>query len=150
MLNHLQWLNLKSKRRNTGLTLLFKAVRNLVLPDRCLPSVSFTRTNNPLKFSQFQCRVNSHNYSFLPRTLKEWNNLKIDYIVIDTINLETFKNIIDNFNFSMLPLLGFADQKKKLNFLKVRNLLFKILDPPLQSQVTQRTVQPESDHPEGH
>ena len=99
MLNHLQWPSLKSRRTNARLILLFKAVRNpLVLPDCCLPQpapVSFTRTNNPLKFSQLQCRVDSYKYSFLPRTIKEWNNLKIDYI--DTINLDTFKSIIDNF-----------------------------------------------------
>ena len=97
MLNYLKWPSLKSRRRNARLTLLFKITRNLlVLPNRCLPqsaSVSYTRSNNALKFAQLQSRVDLYKYSFLPRTIIEWNNLKIDRI--DTINLDTFKNIID-------------------------------------------------------
>ena len=53
-------------------------------------------TNMPLKFAQLQSRIDLYKYSFLPRTIIDWNNLKIDNI--DTINLDTFKNIIDKLN----------------------------------------------------
>ena len=100
MLNYLQWPSLKSRRRNARLILLFKIVRNLlVLPNHCLPQptpVSYTRANNPLKFAQLQSRIDLYKYSFLPRTIIDWNNLKIDNI--NTINLDTFKNIIDKLN----------------------------------------------------
>ena len=93
MLNYLQWPSLKSRRRNARLILLFKIVRNLlVLPNRCLPQptpVSYTRANNPLKFAQLQSRIDLCKHSFLPRTITDWNNLKIDNI--NTINLDTFK-----------------------------------------------------------
>jgi len=96
MLNHLQWPSLTSRRRNARLILFFKIVRNLlVLPSRCLPQptlVSHTRTNNSLKFSHLQSRIDLYKYSFLPKTIIDWNNLKIQNI--DTINLDTFKNII--------------------------------------------------------
>ena len=56
----------------------------------------YTRANNPLKFAQLQSRIDLYKYSFLPRTIIDWNNLKI--VNIDTINLDTFKNIIDKLN----------------------------------------------------
>ena len=93
-------LRIKSRRRNARLILLFKIVKNLlVLPNHCLPQptpVSYTRANNPLKFAQLQSRIDLYKYSFLPRTIIDWNNLKIDNI--NTINLDTFKNIIDKLN----------------------------------------------------
>ena len=77
-----------------------KIVRNLlVLPNHCLPQptpVSYTRANNPLKFAQLQSKIDLYKYSFLPRTIIDWNNLKIDNI--DIINFDTFKNIIDKLN----------------------------------------------------
>ena len=66
-----------------------------MLPN-CLPQptpVSYTRANNPLKVAQLQSRIDLYKYSFLPRKIIDWNNLKID-----TINLDTFKNIIDKLN----------------------------------------------------
>ena len=96
MLNYLKWPSLKSRRRNARLILLFKIVRNLlVLPNRCLPQqslVSYTHPNNSLKFTQLQSRPDLYKYSFLQRKVIDWNNLKIDNI--NTINLDTFKNII--------------------------------------------------------
>jgi len=96
MLKYLKWPSLKSRRRNARLILLFKIVRNLlVLPNRCLlqPSpVSYTHAENSLKFTQLQPRLDLYKYSFLPRAIIDWNNLKIDNI--DAINLDTFKNTI--------------------------------------------------------
>ena len=80
------------------LTFLFKIVRDLLaIPDHCLPSptpVSSTRAQHPLKLTQLQTRVDVYKYSFLPRTIIQWNSLQIPNI--NTIDLETFKNAVSN------------------------------------------------------
>ena len=99
MLAYLKWQSLQTRRTIARLTLLFKIVKNLlVIPNHCLPSpasVSFTRAQHPLKLQQFQSRINICKYSFLPRTIIQWNCLEIPNL--DTMDLETFKNIISIF-----------------------------------------------------
>ena len=46
----------------------------------CLPSpasVSFTRAQHLLKLQQLQSRIDIYKYSFLPRTIIQWNCLEI-------------------------------------------------------------------------
>ena len=43
----------------------------------------------PLKLQYLYARTNQYSYSFLPRTIRNWNNLNIANI--DNIDLETFK-----------------------------------------------------------
>jgi len=98
MLHHLQWPSLQSRRSAARLILLFKIVRNLlVLPNRCQPqptNLSCTRANNSLKFAQLQSRVDLYKYSFLPRTIIDWNNLQIDDIDIISIGNHTYLSTI--------------------------------------------------------
>ena len=98
MLTSLEWPTLQNRRTIARLTFLFKIVRNLLaIPDHCLPSptpVSSTRAQHPLKLTQLQTRVDVYKYSFLPRTIIQWNSLQIPNI--DTIDLETFKNAVSN------------------------------------------------------
>ena len=54
--------------------------------------MSYTRAQYPLKLTQLQTRVDVYKYSFLPRTVIQWNSLQIPNI--DTIDLETFKNAV--------------------------------------------------------
>ena len=99
MLAYLKWPSLQTRRTIARLTLLFKIVKNLlVIPDHCLPSpasVSFTRAQHPLKLQQLQSRVDIYKYSFLPRTIIQWNCLEIPNL--DTMDLETFKNVVSTF-----------------------------------------------------
>ena len=98
MLTSLEWPTLQNRRTIARLTFLFKIVRNLLaMPDHCLPSptpVSSTRAQHPLKITQLQTRVDVYKYSFLPRTIIQWNSLQIPNI--NTIDLETFKNAVSN------------------------------------------------------
>ena len=52
------------------------------------------RAQHPLKLTQLQTRVDVYKYSFLPRTIIQWNALQIPNI--DKIDLETFKNPVSN------------------------------------------------------
>ena len=53
-----------------------------------------TGAQHPLKLTQLQTRADVYKYSFLPRTIIQWNSLQIPNI--DTIDLETFKNAVSN------------------------------------------------------
>jgi len=98
MLTYLKWPILQNRRTTARLTLLFKTVNKLLeIPDDCLPSltpVSHTQTLHPLKLAQLQPRIDVYKYSFLPKTIIQWNLLNIPEI--HTMNLETFKNTVIN------------------------------------------------------
>ena len=92
MLAYLKWPSVQT-RTIARLILLFKIVKKLlVIPNHCLPSpasVSFTCAQHPLKLQQLQSRISIYKYSFLPRTIIQWNCL--------TLILETVKNIVSTF-----------------------------------------------------
>ena len=58
-------------------------------------SVSFTRAQHPLKIQQLQSKIDIYKYSFLPRTIIQWNCVEIPNL--DTMDLETFKNAVSTF-----------------------------------------------------
>ena len=98
MLTYLQWPSLEDRRTVARLTLLYKIVKKLlVIPNHCLPlqtPVSYTRSQHPLKLFQLQSKLDLYKFSFLPRTIIQWNSLQISDI--DQIDLETFKNAVTN------------------------------------------------------
>jgi len=98
MLTYLKWPSLQNRRTISRLTLLFKIVNKLVeVPDHCQPTltpVSYTRAYHPLKLAQLQSRIDVYKYSFLPKTIIQWNLLNIPEI--QSMNLDTFKNTINN------------------------------------------------------
>ena len=98
MLTYLKWPSLQSRRTVARLTLLYKIVKKLIaIPENGLPlltPVPSTRAQHSLKLMQLQSRVDIHKYSFLPRTIIEWNALQIPDI--NEIDLETFKYTISN------------------------------------------------------
>ena len=55
-------------------------------------SILYACAQHSLKLMHLQSRVNIYKYSFLPRTIIQWNWLQI--LDIDEIDLETFKNTI--------------------------------------------------------
>ena len=52
--------------------------------------VSYTRSNHLLKLFHLPTRIDVYKYSFLPRTIIQWNQLLISDI--DKIDIDTFKN----------------------------------------------------------
>ena len=94
MLSSLTWPSLEDRRKAAQLILLFKILRKLfVVPDRCLPILTplhSTQAHHPLKLAHIQSRIDVYKYSFLPRTIRNWNNLYMQDI--DKIDLTTFEN----------------------------------------------------------
>ena len=95
MLSELNWPSLQERRKQARLILLYKIVNHLlVVPNRCLPSLNqtATRAHHDQKFNQIQSSVNTYLYSFLPRTIPQWNSLHIPNL--STVDLETFKLLL--------------------------------------------------------
>ena len=90
MLLTLKWPSLEERRKQSRLMLMFKFINKLIyIPSQYLPVLSpatYTRSNHPLKLHHLYAQ---YSYSFLPRTICDWNNLNIANI--DNIDLETFK-----------------------------------------------------------
>ena len=93
MLAELHWPTLQNRRKQACLILMFKIVNgNLMVPARCLPqppTITCTRANHSLKYAHLQSDMDIYRYSFLPRTIPQWNNLQIPNI--ETLTLITFK-----------------------------------------------------------
>ena len=93
ILAELHWPTLQNRRKQACLILMFKIVNiNLIIPARCLPlspTLSCTRANHSLKYAHLQSNMDIYRYSFLPRTIPQWNNLQI--VNIETLTLTTFK-----------------------------------------------------------
>ena len=93
MLLTLKWPSLEEWREQSRLMLLLQFINELIyIPSQYLPVLSpatYTRSNHPLKLQHLYARTNQYSYSFLPRTIHDWNNLNIANI--DNIDLETFK-----------------------------------------------------------
>ena len=93
ILAELHWPTLQNRRKQARLILMFKIVNgNLIVPTRCLPlppTVTCTRANHSLKYAHLQSNMDVYRYSFLPRTIPQWNNLQIANI--ETLTLITFK-----------------------------------------------------------
>ena len=95
MLNELGWKNLEERRRETRLTLLFKLTHNeiniptegIITPLANLHGTRLQTMQN--KFSLITSTIDSHRYSFFPRTIRDWNELPTSTASCSTI--ETFK-----------------------------------------------------------
>ena len=101
MLSNLKWPTLRNHRKYLRLTLLFKVINHLqTIPEHYLPSLtrlSSTRSNHPCKFSHIQSSCGTYKFSFFPRTIPEWNNLKISNI--NNLSLDDFKHTLNQYNF---------------------------------------------------
>ena len=78
LLNDLGWQSLEDRRRAARLTIMYKIVNDDVdIPrDRYLtPVTRLSRHSNSQSFIQYHTRLQSHKYSFFPRTITEWNSL---------------------------------------------------------------------------
>ena len=98
MLTTLNWQALEKRRKQSHLMLLFKFFNSLIyVPNQYLPALSpvtSTSANHPLKLLHIYARTNCYRNSFLPRTVKDWNDLEIENLNNNNIDLETFKNYL--------------------------------------------------------
>jgi hypothetical protein len=95
ILNTLGWPSLQSRRKTSRLTLLYKATHDkaaINIPSYIRrPSIS-TRQYYPYKFSQISTSTDAYKFSFLPRTITDWNSLPPEAYQATTP--ESFKEII--------------------------------------------------------
>ncbi|KAI8514688.1 hypothetical protein Bbelb_072790 [Branchiostoma belcheri] len=80
MLEQLQWPTLQNRRRNNRLTMLYKITQGLACVScealKLLPGNSTRRRRgHSQQYQQLPCRTNYRQYSFLPRTIRDWNSL---------------------------------------------------------------------------
>ena len=93
ILENLQWPTLQERRKSARLVLLYKVLHDLLIIPNCyLPfksTVLRTRHSHNFKLVPYQPRIDVYKYSFLPRTVPEWNRL--DAEIIETDCVEEFK-----------------------------------------------------------
>ena len=95
LLKDLQWRSLVERRQQARLVMMFKIVRNLVavrMPSYITKQAPGTRGYHELHFRQVSTRTDSYKYSFLPRTICEWNDLSTS--VIECPCVVTFKSML--------------------------------------------------------
>ena len=82
--NEVKWESLEKRRRNHKLTLFYKMYTNLTpsylsdLVPQTVSSVSRYNLRNSHALQTVDARSNNYYYSFLPSTVREWNNLPSD------------------------------------------------------------------------
>jgi hypothetical protein len=75
--NDLEWVPLSIRRRNSRLVAFYKGVNNLSpVPVGHVRSCHYqTRSITPPTFTRLSTRTDYFKYSFLPRTIVDWNSL---------------------------------------------------------------------------
>ena len=78
MLQELGWDTLEDRRSKSRLILLYEITHKLVaIPsDWLIPSYTYTRSNHIYKYQQIYTRTQFYQFSFFPRTIREWNKLQ--------------------------------------------------------------------------
>ena len=96
-----KWETLSHRRKNHRLTVFYKMVYGLV-PEYLLnlmPSRIESRTRHNLRnkneYDSPFCRINAHKYSFLPSTIRDWNDL--DNKLKESPSIESFKKALSRF-----------------------------------------------------
>jgi hypothetical protein len=96
MLNCLGWETLQSRRQIARLTMLYKLRNDLASIDSCvLQPITYSSTRSSAhayKIPTVKCDY--FKYSFIPRTLQEWNKLPSQVALSES--LKSFKGDISN------------------------------------------------------
>ena len=89
MMKELNWKSLQTRRREQRLTLLFKIINNLV----AIPPDNYVTFNTRVIRNRHnrQIRVkspnnNSYKFSFMPRTIVDWNDLSQEEVDCQTLS----------------------------------------------------------------
>ena len=92
MLKDLKWNSLEFDRQISSLMLLYKIINGLVeIPLTFLPK----KARDEIKFQPVYGRVNAYTNSFIPSTIRWWNEIPKEFLIAG--NLIEFKNKISNF-----------------------------------------------------
>ena len=91
LLDDLKWKTLEERRKDLRLILMYKIVNGLVaLPTTPLkPASGRTRANHQFKYQTIRTNCDTVKYSYFPRTIPEWNNLKSD--IVNSPSVDAFK-----------------------------------------------------------
>ena len=92
IVNDLGWKPLQECRLNNRLTMLYRVANNLVeVPESHQPVLQSPqpRRGNQHQFQRLTAEVKVFEYSFLPRTIVDWNSLSASVVAADS--LESFK-----------------------------------------------------------
>ena len=91
MLEDLGWPSLHQRRYEARLTMLFKIQNSLVFSSFVLlPQSRCSRFHHDQALQTIGARTNPRKFSFLPRTIRDWNTLPQDVISADSV--EEFKS----------------------------------------------------------
>ena len=91
LLENLKWKTLEERRKDLRLILMYKIVNGLVaVPTTPLkPASGCTRANHQFKYQTIRTNCDTSKYSYFPRTIPEWNNLKSD--IVNSPSVDAFK-----------------------------------------------------------
>ena len=96
MLDELGWRSLKQRRTDQRLIMLYKIVNNLIVVDIVNELKPHSRNIHTNSFRVPLDRKTYLEYSFLPRTLKQWNALPASLVTAP--NLNAFKTGVCTLN----------------------------------------------------
>ena len=91
----LGWDALQKRRQRSRLTMLYRVTNKLVeVPTAYHPTLREPqpRRGNQKQYVRLQPEVDAFKYSFLPRTIQDWNNL--NSVVVTADSLESFKRYL--------------------------------------------------------
>ena len=88
MLKELNWESLEERRKNSRLCLMFQVIKGLVAvnPNGLIHVTSRPTRGNSIKLLQQLIKRDVHKFSFFPRTSRDWNELNLDTLSINSLN----------------------------------------------------------------
>ena len=103
MLEDMKWPPLQNRRRIARLAMLYHIHHDLVsvnaIRSKLLPLPPRKRRGHDKQFNIPQCRTQYQQYSFLPRTIRDWNELPESTVQAETI--DTFMSGASEKNFRL-------------------------------------------------
>ena len=88
MLEQFGWPSLQKRREVSRLTMLYKMHNSLVdlnMQNYVHPITRPTRTAHPYGYLNPLSRTEQHKQSFFPRTVRQWNSLPQELILVPTV-----------------------------------------------------------------
>ena len=99
MLEQLEWPTLKRRRKNARLAMLYKIRNNLAVVETTektglIPNERERRGPHNEDYKHIQTKYDYRKFSFLPRTVREWNALPEEAVTAPT--LQAFASRVAN------------------------------------------------------
>ena len=89
ILQNLGWQTLKNRRKMARLTLLYKFINQeaaVNIPPYLTKPTTRTRKYHYQRFSRLSISTDTYKYSFIPRTISDWNNLPPEVIISPSVD----------------------------------------------------------------